>query len=272
MNTSSPTSPKKPDPLKILIQGAPGSWKTTLALQFPDPHIFYCDSSLDGPESFLRNPKQMEKWGIPGITYTSDNIRYDESKKPRPLEKCFDHLVSLIKKAQTDPSYLPRKTIITDNLSHIANFLAAKTLAAQGKDFTSVGMEIRDWGTFKIAAYGLIVPWLESLGKNIIVLCHENRITAPDSNPFQKVLKGYEPSFPGQVGNDLASFFGDYWRLEVGKGAAGGVTWKLQPFRTALCSDLKNSFGLTEELDLNPTDPKQPRGFKVLEPYLKGKI
>lgn len=272
MKTSSPTAIKPATPLKILLQGPPGSRKTTFALQFPDVHAFDCDRNLDGPRKVIMDGIKDASGKVivpavnPNLNFTYDEIRYDDSGASLDIEECYNRLCDKTKLFKTDPLYKARKTILVDSLSHVNEFIIRHTLKLQGKKNKSYEMEARDWNPFKSFAYIFLVARLEEANKTVICTCHEVKIyEKPDKdNMMNPEVREYEPFFQGKLGEMLGAFFTDIWRLEVRPAPGGKTELWLQTQKTAK-ANLKNSVGMPAEV--NVTD-----GFKAVEPYLKGRV
>lgn len=257
MNISTPQSPKKPSPLKILLLGLPGSRKTTLMLQFPHIHVIDCDQNLDGPTKYIS--EHLNK----NLTYSYDSIRTDDQGNTLLIEECFDRVCDKLSQVRTQPEHKQTTTVGLDSLSHVNEFIIRKIMKAKG--ITS--MEMRNWSDFATQAYTLIVAKLDQTGKTVICTCHEERVTEPDDkNMMKKNLVEINPLFSGRVGDSLGAYFTDVWRLEK-RSIPGGIGLFLQSDRIASvkCTHLKNSVGLPAEIDIT-------KGFGVIEPYLKGRL
>jgi len=257
MKTSSTETPVT-TPLKLLLMGPPGARKTTLGLQFPDVHVMDCDNNLTGPELFLRKRGPLN--------YTYDSIRYNEAGAPVEIDQCYNRLCDKLRLFKQEPEYQKRRTVFVDSLSHVNEFIIRHVLKLQGKDKKSYEMEARDWSPFKSFAYMLLVARLEETAKTVICSCHEIKLTQNDPNNImtQQVI-GYEPFFQGKVGDTIGAFFTDVWRCEVRPGPGGKTETWLQTMPSPKLEMLKNSVGMEKELNIT-------EGFKVLEPYLKGRI
>ena len=259
MNISSPTSPRPPTPLKILLIGPPGSRNTTLGLQFPNAYAEDCDRNLGGPERWLSSN------GHEDLSYAYNNVRYDTNGKMREVHDCYNALCDDLTRMANAPSeYAQVKTVFVDSLSHVNEFIIRHVLSKQQKTKNPYEMEARDWSPFKSFAYILLVAKLEQTNKHVICSCHEVKLTETDPKQIMtERIIGYEPFFQGRVGDIIGAFFTDVWRLEV-RPAPGdkSETW-LQTTRHPKCEHLKNSLGLPPEVLLKD-------GYKTLEPYLKG--
>jgi hypothetical protein len=248
MNTSTAQSPKPQQPKSILLVGPPGSGKSTLALQFPNLVVFDCDMNLDGPERYLRQDRKVD------LSYAYDQVTLKEPGVPRPVEECYDHLMSQLK-----PDKLSAFSwVVIDSLSMVNEFIIRKILKEQCK----TEMEARHWQPFKTAALNLLVGRLRHLGKNVIVTAHETAQTRSDpKNIMSETVIAYIPFFQGKVGEMLGAFFTDMLRCTTEAASQGRTEYKLTTTRTSL-SDLKNSMGLPSEI-VNPT-------YDKLKPYLNG--
>lgn len=268
MNLSSPLTPKPPTPLKILLMGREGARKTTLALQFPDPHVLDCDQNLDGPVQTLTKgiidiaTKKVLLAPIkPDLAFTWDYIRKDDNGAMLDISECYDRVCDKLVLCRTDKEYQKRKTIIVDSLSHVNEFIVRKVQKLKGKS----SMEMQLWSDFASAAYTVLVAKLDQIGRTTICICHQERITESDKNDMmKKTLTEINPLFSGRVGDSLGAFFTDVWNIELEK-TPTGVDCILQTQRTPKCRILKNSLGMPAELKIN-------NGFKDIEPYLKGRI
>ena len=236
--------------------GEPGCGKSVLGLTFPDVHVMDCDQNLDGPERILRVEKKLK------LDYTYDSIRQDDAGQPIDIEKCFDRLCDKLQLFNVDKAYQSRRTIFLDSLSHVNEFIIRKILKLKNKE----SMEINNWTDFSSFAYSLLIARLERPGKTIICSCHLEKIYETDQKDLMKKnLIQQNPLFSGRVGDSLSAFFTDVWLLSKEPGLGNKIIYKLQTNRTPKCIVLKNSLGLPNEIDV--TD-----GFKVLEPYMKGRI
>lgn len=246
MKTSTTESPKSPEPKSILIQGPPGGGKTTLMLQFPDLEYFDLDLNMDGPERFLRKERKLD------LSYSYEQIPLKDDGTPRPVEDCYDYLISQLKLCKSSPS----KWVGLDGLTAVNEYIIRKILHEQRKS----EMEARHWQPFKSLALSLLIGTLRHLGKNVLVACHETKLTKPDPKQvMQETVLAYEPFFQGKVGDMLGAFFTDVWSIK-GEAAPGGRSeFVLSTNKTSL-RDLKNSLGLPSEIK-NPT-------YETLKPFL----
>lgn len=256
MKTSTPDSPKAPSPLKLLLLSDPGGRKTTLGLQFPGVHVLDCDQNLDGPDKWLRAN------GHKDLSYTFDPIRSDDNGKMLDVSECFDRILDILARFHDDEAYKNRRVVFVDSLSHVNEFIIRKVLKLKSKP----SMEINLWTDFSSAAYTLLVARLDQTGKAILCSCHLEKISESDTgNIMRKKVVEINPLFSGRVGDCIGAFFTDVWMLEK-RASSGGRTelWLLSD-RTPKCSHLKNSVNMPAELNVTG-------GFKVIEPYLQGRI
>lgn len=255
MKTSTPQSPKTPEPLSILLIGPPGGGKTTLAMQFPSVEFMDCDRNLDGPERFIRK-------NLASLSYGYNSITMDDDNKPVPAELCYDRLIDKLDLAKTTPS----KTVVIDSLTLVNEFIIRKILHDQRR--SSGEMEARDWIPFKTRMINLLVAKVRNLGKTTICTVHETILTKPDpKNIMNREIVGYQPSVQGSIVDFFGGFFTDMWRCTAHAAPADRVEYKIHTCRTAL-SDLKNSIGLPNEILVRQGE----LAFDKIKPFLNGKL
>lgn len=261
MKTSTTATPKPPSPLKILLIGDPGSRKTTFALQFPEPYVLDCDHNLDGPSKAVRQFYNKD------LSFAYDDARADDKSVALDIAECYDRVLDLILRFGNSayPDYSKPKTFILDSLSHVNEFIIRKVLKLKSKS----SMEIQNWTDFASAAYTILVARLDRVtasGKTVVCTAHLEKVSQPDpTNIMLKKVVEINPLFSGRVGDSIGAFFTDVWLLRKVPAPAGKVELKLVTDCDPKCSHLKNSVGLPAEVDVS-------QGFKVLEPFLKGRI
>lgn len=262
MNLSTPTSPKPREPLSILLLGAPGSRKTTFALQFPQVYVIDTDGNLAGPETTIRHGIKDIKTGKllvppidPNLTYGWDSANFTsvgETKLEVPMADRYDRVKSLL----TASRNLDCQTVFVDSFTMIDHFIITKILKAQSRD----ELKPNDYQVVK-SNYWELLTKLKGTGKVFIATCHEIPMYEPSpSNMMKEVLVGYEPSLSGKVRHFLGAFFTDIWRCAVETEAtpAGNVTKaKLYTSKTPKSPDLKNSLGLPAVMDASYSEIKK---------------
>ena len=262
MKQSTPTALKKPEPLKILLMGPPGSRKTTLCMTFPNVHFMDCDGNLDGPEVHVRKTNS-------NLSYTFDSIGYDDSSPPKivNIEDRYERLCDKLKLVKSSPEYSNVKFVVIDSCSQLNEFVIRYTLKQQGKTRHTLEMEARDWNPFKSFTMALFVVRLEETNRHSICTFHEEYLYDPgDGKDFMtKKLREVNPYYQGSIGDNMAYMFTDCWKVEIRQGPGGTRPAFLLTQPTPLCKCLKNSCNMPPEIELKD-------GFKTLEPYLKGRM
>jgi AAA domain len=262
MNTSIPSNPKPPSPLKILLIGDPGTHKTWFGLQFPAVHVLDCDRNLDGPVKVIREGFGKVLPPNKDFTFTWDDIRSNDKGEIIDVSECFDRVSDILMRFQTIKEYKERKTVFVDSLSHVNEFIIRKILKIKNEP----SMKMQLWTDFASGAYTLLVAKLEQTGKTIICSCHEEKVWETDKTEMMKKnLTGVNPLFSGRVGDNLGAFFTDVWRLVSRPAPLDRVETILCAQPTTKCTILKNSVGMPAEVDVT-------KGFSAIEPFLKGRI
>jgi hypothetical protein len=213
----------------LLLKGAPGSRKTTLALNFPDPIIFPFDNNLK-PLDWL-SPEQRAKVKV---MYPSRNVK-DGTEVPRV--KIWDNFVEQLKLALA----LPKKhTIIIDSLSTLGEILSDKILKT---DNPAVALEIQQWG--EISRYwkwlGDYLLLANDLDKNVIMIAHERLVEGKRGEPSRWVL-----NLGGSMRDNYDLYFTDCWRTYALTDIAGKTQFKAR-VQPTLVANAKCSLKLPDE-------------------------
>jgi hypothetical protein len=188
----------------ILLQGPPGSGKTTLALQFPRPGIIDCDNNLGGATRWLRvnNPNQ-----IPNIKYEIVNI--DEKNQLVDPRDRYARFTTLINKMVSDPEV---ETIIIDSATYVSDYIQGniqKQNSRKENEFQQSDWNAYLWGWKNLCTKLRSVP-----GKLFILTAHER----PEKDEIEGVIK-YFIALPGQIQSVIGGLFSDVWHMEVVEGA-----------------------------------------------------
>lgn len=256
MKTSTPSSPKPPDPLSILLIGPPGGGKTTLSLQFPSVCVLDLDSFLDGPEKTIRT-----KWNKE-LTYSYIPISRDDNNIPLAFEKCYDRLVDSLKDLEKNKEI---KTVVIDSLTLLDEMIVRKIGFNQKREY----MESRDWDIFRSDLLKVLIVRLRTLARTTICLVHErDKEIANPKNIMEKIVVGHKPTIRGSVGQALGGFFTDVWRCHTKVAPGDKLEYFVSPVRTSNSDYLKNSLDMKEAIKGQQGESM----FEKLLPYLKGRI
>lgn len=243
MPFSTPTQKKPRSPHHVLLMGPPGSFKTTILLQFPKLRVADIDKNLDGPEGYLR---RFEPWKST-LNYRYENICFDAKGETNVSYETWDNLLKDID--DTTKNDKDTLTYGVDGLTIINEACQRKVLKDQGNKSI---MEPSYWGPFKTHMMNLMFGKLRSLNRDVIVLCHESYITKPGdmkSGTFmQEVVTGKRPTVNGGIADHFAGFFTDCWGVETIRKPGDKLITSVKVVRDGLF-DYKNSLGFTSNFE-----------------------
>jgi hypothetical protein len=211
--------------VRALLQGPPGSGKTTIATQFPKPYIADLDMNLAGPLRHLKTTNKTLPIGYDVIDRDETGKEIDPSLRYVRLAKCLQDAV-------VNPDI---ETIVVDSATKLSDYIQAEVLRQQNKK----QMTIQDWG-FYLALWKQFISQMSVQRKHFVLIAHER----VEKDELDQSLK-YFVMIPGQMGNIIGSLFTDVWRAEVEEKPGFPPTYKFN-VRTmpSYRFNLKNSLGL----------------------------
>lgn len=192
-------------PRSLLFIGAPGTGKTTFALQLPKPYIIDCDDNLIGPTRHLKSSGKDKP-------YFYDTPLRDDTGKPVPRDKQYLRLITLLDEAVSSPEV---ETIVIDSLSSLVEMLMAHTLVSLKKplatDFKVADrkFEYEDWAAFGNFLRRLIFE-LKATGKRFVLTAH----IKVEQDELSKTLFKFI-NCPGAVQNYISGWFEEAWEFFI---------------------------------------------------------
>ena len=230
------------DPFTLLLKGAPGTGKTTVASQFPNAVIINLDKNLTALKQLPAEKRQ-------GLRVVDP---YNINGKAVKAIDVWHHTVDLIAKlAQSNEV----KTIIVDS----ATILAAKLEDfCKGTDDPNKPMAIQNWGQ-----YNANLDWIgENIlkaadrDKNFILIAHERPIYAKaDGKSLEQVIDKYEINLgTNSMRSKFEIYFQDIWRMSIAPSRLKAndyiiTTKATQQFMARTSLDLPNSFSFAEQAE-----------------------
>lgn len=230
-------------PKNILIQGPPGTGKTCTAVRFDKVGLIDADQNLAAGITFLkqRDPKKELKWDTP---------HEDAKGEPLPSAKKWLRFVEINIEMLEDESV---QTIVWDSMSRIKDMLIDYILAADsGYSAKNVianerTMQIHHWGTF----YSIMIKALMRLCSNrktFIVIAHDALIKDEVSGSMEVF-----PNIPGQLKDQLAGLFQEYWHAEVKNKGMGELQYIMRTVPAGRYK-AKTTMGLPHEFEFKPDE------------------
>lgn len=214
--------------VRLLLQGPPGSAKTTTACQFPKSYIIDADVNLGGPLRFCKNHNLVIPVGY-------DRLDVDETGKVVPPSARYLRLDKLVSAASVDPAI---ETVVLDSATGLAPIVMDEVKRQQPslKD----GRQIYQF--FLLATRDFIAK-ITLMRKNFILIAHEKI----EQDAMTQITQ-YRVAWPGQLGDYIGAFFTNVWRCEVEREG-------LPPKYKYIIRTMQDTqhHGLKNDLELPPT-------------------
>lgn len=245
---------KLDESMAVLLIGESGTGKTNVCMEFDRPYfIDFGDANL--PSAVMRHPGKEFYW---------DRVDQDDSGKPVPPADRWKRGMELLTKNGPDPKC---GAIVDDCLSGMQSVLCDHilNLGSQAEKPLTVGgvkvMTMTLWTPFKDLLRARIIQ-ARSYGKPYIMTCH----IKPEKNEVTGVLE-YGPLLSGQLKDNLASLFTDYWSTQVDPNAdkakyPNGVRYYVQTVPTNRFA-LKCSCGLPGQFEFTWAAWQQHQAARV---------
>lgn len=233
--------------IRLLLQGPPGSTKTTTACQFPGAWVFDCDLNLGGPLRWLK-----EKGKPLPIGY--DTIDRDDNGAPVPENMRWQRLFTCINAAAKQAGALGIETFVIDSTTKADIYNQAHVLRTNPTK--TGGLEQTSWGFIRNNWIQLIGV-MTSARVNFVLIAHE-KVDKDEVDGSLKYFLNIQGSFKDMAG----SMFTDVWRAEMQ--SSGGLT---PAYKAVLRTMPDHRYQLKNSLMLPPTFEFD---WKLIEAKLKG--
>lgn len=253
-------------PRSIILLGAPGSGKTTLASQFPGAYFVNADNNLDGPIRWLRQNGYPVEFFYDDVLHGTkeDLIKakipekeldgfIDNSAIPRKYR--YRYMAYLLNEAVKNPEV---KTIVLDSMTSISDIcldeVRRQNNLAFGDPLNNVSLDvplrIQDWGSFASLWKNLMYQLMGS-GKRLIVTGHIKVEKDDVLGTFQEFI-----NIAGSSSVSMGGNFQEVWLLSVVSKMVEGKRVVTRTLRTAPAVNqiklgLKSSIQLEAEQELD---------------------
>jgi hypothetical protein len=225
--------------LRLLLQGQPGSAKTTTACHFPKAYFIDIDVNLGGPLRFCKSHNLPMPIGY-------DRVDVDEKGVLVPTPQRWNRIEKLVKDCPPEV-----ETIIFDSATGLTDILMAhvKMMNPSLKDGRQIYMFYLEAGKQFLTKFTL-------LRKHVVLTAHEKI----DKDEMTGITQ-YRVAWPGQLGDYVGAYFTNVWRTEVQR---EGIPPKYK-YVIRTMQDTQN-YGLKNDLELPPV---MEFDWKVIEGKLK---
>lgn len=238
----------------LLIQGPPGSGKTTIGLQFPGVYVCDLDNNIAGTIRWMRTQ------GVePNFTFDTPDVNEDGTE--RPVKERYKFMSACIKEQSQNPLV---HTIMVDGVTkldmYIKGEIARQQPTIKGEPRKDGEMTLADWNTH-LYLWQTFVTRMQASSKMFILTCHEE--FSDIAELAGKILVNVQGK---KVQQTLAGMFSDVWRAEIEKKITSSKTEYVRKVRCMAGGqlDLKNSLGLPDvfEMDFTRIKTALDKGIK----------
>jgi hypothetical protein len=227
--------------LRLILQGPPGSRKSSLACYFPRPYFIDMDRNLAGVIAYHSDRKLPLPVGYDRVDTKADgkpigNLigKKSEADIARELAPRYDRLNELLIAAQQSDAF---DTLVLDSGSVLSQLLMAWTVVSQ--NFPKDGRQT--YGFFY--NYGMtLINVLMSFPKHVVLIVHEEVTQDPLTQ-----LQQYRIAWPGKLSDFMGAYFTNVWRSEIKSEGFGAAKKYQQILRTVQDTQF---YGLKNNLDL----------------------
>lgn len=197
-------------PIRLGLQGPPGSGKTWAALTFPNPIIWNLDNKLVGyknkyPDSNIQVVNPTKKLIVDQLKVS--NMGFNKPNNPNAeinIRDGFKKWIDLF-----GPQLTNNMTLVIDSWTSLQNWFGIQTQKPHEKSITKQGEEDRFYfWKFKLNYSVEITEQLKTLQCNVVVICHETIERDEEGRATGKL----RPLMSGQFADQLAGQMTDFYR------------------------------------------------------------
>jgi len=227
----------------VLILGAPGSGKTTLATMLGRCHVIELDNNIEGPFTYLTSigAPCRATFDLPMVDAAGKLI--SRESRWSAMNKCIEAAV------KADPTI---DTLVIDGLTSLVDIALDEVRRQMKRAFGNpvagtpdAPLQIQDWGCFA----KLMVEWLTKLRASGLVL-----VVTAHTNVEKDDMAGYLKHFiavPGQLRNTIAGMFTECWKCSV-KNVGTGDTAHYDYFINTVGTSTEDALGLKSGRQIKP--------------------
>lgn len=254
-------NPRKAKRLHLLLYGPPGSGKTVIAHTLPRTRTLDLDDGMQSVEWAVR--EGIIDRDLSDIVKATILPPMDD-RKNNVLQEAMDQVDEWMEEEdEWDTIIVDSASALTES-SMILGMREGKRLGVSKSydgirgGLTARAMRQQDWGAAS-SLFEKFVKYLKTLGKNIVIICHEYHNTNSDGGTIS-----IDPMVIGQLRQRLPAMFDEVWYVST-KGSRKKVKRELQtePDSLRQCKSRLGCLDAVEPADFNAIKAKVAEFYGV---------